>query len=611
MGANQTYQDRHSVSEAASMQEKTNAPPRGFLTKFLSRIGRWAWLGSLLLITLGYLSAGLSEPVSDQRTLDTPQLVNAPAQVDSAQVDSAQVDSAQVDFAQVDFDPVDGSLGDSIGRLDSVRAQSIAAAGLESGSAADWMTVCRRMSLALVGSGMSVEEIRQLQEYPIERRPNVHLDRLLDDPRFHDYWSERYTRFLVGADEGPFIVYRRRRFRTWLAEALAENRRYDAIVRDLITAEGLWTDRPEVNFYTVTFDSGDGAPDPVRLAARTSRTFLGLRIDCLQCHNDFLGNVNLGDAVAPREGLQSDFHQLAAFFSAAKVNGLQGIRNGKTEYLYQYLDATEEVEVDPAVPYSPELLPDEGNDRRRLARWITHPQNRQAARAAVSHVWALMFGRPADETVDNLPIDVLSTPMLEHLTDDFVRHRFNLRRLIRVIAGSDGFRVDSRADFEITPRHEDLTAVFPLVRLRPEQVAGCVLQSARIKKTDRESSFFVQLQTLGQSNDFIRRYGDLGEDEFTTDSVTITQRLLTMNGKMLKELIGGNPILNASSHIAMFAKDDTQAIETVYLAALNRLPTEAERSHFATRFAEAKNKTEAAEDLYWVLLNSTELAWNH
>tara|TARA_R110002049_G_scaffold285698_3_gene466888 strand:+ start:40905 stop:42533 length:1629 start_codon:yes stop_codon:yes gene_type:complete len=502
-------------------------------------------------------------------------------------------------------------LQESINRLDAVRMNAIQMAGLRSADEADWMTICRRLSLALVGSGMSVEEIRELQTLPVHRREHVHLENLLRDRRFHNYWAERYTRFLVGTDEGPFIVYRRRRFRTWLSDAIAQNRRYDQIVRDLITAEGLWTDRPEVNFYTVTFDSGNNAPDPVRLAARTSRAFLGLRIDCLQCHNDFLGNVNLGDTESPREGLQTDFHQLAAFFTAAKYNGLQGIRSGKSDYKYQYLDADEEVNVPAAVPYSPSLLPQQGNDRYRLAAWITHKDNRQAARAAVSHVWALMYGRPAGDAVDNLPIDETSTPVLEALTDDFIQHDFNLRRLIRVIARSDAFRVDSRAIFDVTPDHEAATAVFPLVRLRPEQVAGSVLQSARIKKTDRESSLFVQLQTFGQSNDFIRRYGDLGEDEFSSDSVTITQRLLTMNGRMLRESIKSNPILNASSHIAMFAKEDDRAIETVYLATVNRMPTEAERSHFTERFAETKNRTRAIEDLFWVLLNSTELAWNH
>ena len=90
------------------------------------------------------------------------------------------------------------------------------------------------------------------------------------------------------------------------------------MVHDLVAAEGLWTDKPEVNFLTATFDSNDSQPDPVRLAARTSRAFLGLRIDCLQCHSDFLGNVSLGDVDDPREGLQSDFHQLAAFFTSTE-----------------------------------------------------------------------------------------------------------------------------------------------------------------------------------------------------------------------------------------------------------------------------------------------------
>ena len=431
------------------------------------------------------------------------------------------------------------------------------------------------------------------------------------DSRFHDYWAERWTRFLVGTDSGQFITFRRRRFRVWLADVFAENRPYDQIVRNLITAEGLWTDHPEVNFITATFDSNDGKADPVRLAARTSRCFLGLRIDCLQCHNDFLGNVNLGDVDAPREGLQTDFHQLAAFYTSAKTSGLQGVRTGEVDYHYKYLDAEEEVDVAPTVPFLPDLLPDEGNARERLASWVTHPENRQASRAAVSHVWALMYGRPATAAVDNLPLDETATPVLEALADDFVENGFDIRRLIRLIAKSAPFRVSSRADFEITPEHEDACAVFPLVRLRPEQVAASLVQSARIKAVDRDSSFFIQLQKFGGMNDFVNRYGDIGEDEFTTDSVTITQRLVMLNGNMISENVNSNPFLNSAGHVGMFAADDQQSVETAYLCVLNRYPTDDEKAHFVQRIASADQRDEAIEDLFWVLLNSTEFAWNH
>jgi hypothetical protein len=542
----------------------------------LLAVTRWGWFALLALIAFGYLASGLSQRQPQNQAIVSNDGISSTVNV---------INQHRSDVLDVD--------------------------GLDSAPMADWMTVCRRLSLALVGNQLSLEEIRELVQLPEFDREATHLTNLLGDSRFHHYWAERWTRFLVGTDEGEFIVFRRRRFRVWLAEVFAENRPYDQLVRDLVTAEGLWTDEPEVNFLTATFDSNGGQPDPIRLAARTSRAFLGLRIDCLQCHSDFLGNVSLGDIDDPREGLQSDFHQLAAFFTSAKTSGLQGVQSGDVDYQYKYLNAEQEVTVEPAVPYSPELLSPAGNARERLADWITHPENKQAARAAVSHVWALLFGRPSGEAVDNLPLDQETSPILSALADDFVEHGFNVRRLIRLIAGSEAFRADSRADFPITEAHEQSHAVFPLVRLRPEQVAGSVIQASRIKRTDRESSFLLQLITLIGNNEFVQQYGDVGEDEFTTDAVTVTQRLLMMNGKMTREMVEPNPVLNASAHIGMFSKDNPHTVETIYLCALNRYPTEAETKHFARRLDEAKDPGKAREDIVWILMNSSELAWNH
>ncbi len=555
-----------------------------YLTNFLKATLRWAWFGLLVLVGFAFLASGLSE--------------NLPHTSESSAPKSVVV-------------PVSAGTREAIERVDARLRESLAAKGLQSAPRADWMTISRRISLALVGNGLSLEEIRHLEAIPETDRVTRHLESLLTDRRFHDYWAERWTRFLVGTDEGPFIVYRRRRFRTWLADQFEANRKYDEIVRSLVTANGLWTDKPEVNFLTVTYDSGDSKPDPIRLAARTSRAFLGLRIDCLQCHDDFLGNVSLGDCESPRGGVQQDFHQLAAFYTAAKANGLQGIRSGDVDYQYKYLDADEETTVDASVPYSPELLPSDGDPRERLATWITHPDNRQAARAAVSRVLALMFGRAAGDAVDDLPLGQESTPLVESLTDEFLRGGRDLRQLIRVIVGSQAFQVDSQADFEILPEHEDASAVFPLVRLRPEQTAGCVIQSTRIKSFDEESSLILQLLKFGATNDFLVQYGDIGEDEFGNDAVTITQRLVLLNGKMVDEHVLSNPILNASSHISRFAKSDSKAIETVYLTVLNRYPSTTESEHFVRRLNEAKNRQTSIEDLYWVLINSSEFSWNH
>ena len=553
---------------------------------------RWSWFAVLVLLTFGYLVAGLS---------GRRQWLTGVAS------DSKAVTSNSAPFVNKNG----LSILPSVQRVNADWKHTLANHGLDHANPANWLTVCRRLSLALVGNGLSLEEIRALEQIEESRRERVHLENLLQDQRFHHYWAERWSRFLVGTDGGQFIAYRRRRFRVWLAEVFAANERYDRMVRELLTAEGLWTDKPQVNFVTATFDSNDGSADPIRLAARTSRVFLGLRIDCLQCHNDFLGNVNLGDAQKPREGMQQDFHELAAFFTSAKTNGLQGVRDGVVDYSYKYLNDEQETDVQAGVPFLPELLPEEGKPRARLAAWVTHPENIQAARAAVSHVWALMFGRSMGEAVDNLPLDELSHPMMDTMARDFVAHGFNIRRLIRVIAESEAFRVDSRSEFEITPEHELNFAVFPLVRLRPEQVAGSIIQAARIKTTDRDSSFVLQLQTMTGTNDFVTQYGDIGEDEFNSDSITITQRLLMMNGNLLGGLVEANPILNTSAHVGMFARDSAHTVETLYLAAFNRYPTPAEKKHFVSRIDCSEDSGEAIEDLVWILLNSSELAWNH
>lgn len=558
---------------------------------------RWSWFGLLVLLAFGYLVGGLSGNRQSKLTSSSNVRTNVSYVVDSDPISAVE--------------RMEESLRSSVQEIDDERKQRLANLGLDHAESADWLTVCRRLSLALVGNGLSLEEIRRLEQIEESKRERVHLENLLTDQRFHHYWAERWARFLVGTDGGQFIVYRRRRFRIWLAEVFASNQRYDHMVRELLTAEGLWTDKPQVNFLTATFDSNDGKADPIRLAARTSRVFLGLRIDCLQCHNDFLGNVNLGEESDLREGTQQDFHQLAAFFTSAKTNGLQGVRDGEVEYAYKYLDDAEETDVQAGVPFLPELLPKKGKPRARLAAWVTHPENIQAARATVSHVWALMFGRSMGEAVDNLPLDEPCHPMMDLLARDFVAYGFDMQRLIRVIAASEAFRADSRADFEINPEHEQNFAVFPLVRLRPEQVAGAIIQAARIKTTDRNSSLFLQLQTLTGANDFVTQYGDIGEDEFTSGSITITQRLLMMNGKLLRDLVESNPLLNASAHVRMFAKDTSQIVDLLYLSALNRYPTAAEKKHFVARIDCSDNSEKAIEDLVWVLLNSSELAWNH
>ncbi|EMI54895.1 DUF1549 domain-containing protein [Rhodopirellula sallentina] len=664
------------VSPAPPHRDK---PPRTFRSK-IGKLARFGFAGFCVLSTFAFLTSGMSTP--DASTPDASNPDAKPQRSGNGADDTSDFpNAASVSFSRGPHAEERLAVQQTIHELWESR---IAEDQLETAPPADWLTVCRRLSLALVGTGLSLEEIRKLESHPEQERVERHRESLLSDPRFHDYWAERFTRFYVGADEGPFLVYRRRRFRTWLSDQFAAQIRYDDLVRRLITAKGLWTDRPEVNFYTVTFDSGNGQPDPIRMAARTCRAFLGIRIDCLQCHDDFLGNVSMGDPLWMggdddfREGTQQDFHALAAFFTAAKNEGLQGLKNRTPNYHYQYLDADEEVEVQPNVPYRRDLLdasetstdlnptpetdspardedteetlvslnaseqttpaepnqtdernateerhptdgpppPDQWNQRRRLARWITHPENVQFARAFVVRAWTLMFGSPPGNAVDDLPLNEDPNPIVMTLSKAFIDSGYDIRNLIRMMSDMPAFRVDSQSGegdgaFEVTERHERAMAVFPIVRLRAEQVAGAAIQSSRVKTLDRETSFLLRFQQYQEEQDFLKRYGDMGEDEFTRDTATITQRLVMLNGKLTSDVSKWNPILNTTSHVGMFAADHAKVVESLYLATLNRYPTPRESEHFVGRIEEGNGRKNAIVDIVWVLLNSSEFAWNH
>ena len=483
---------------------------------------------------------------------------------------------------------------------------------LEVAELADELTVIRRLGVSLAGTIPSVEEIRKIESLPDADRLDWWISHLLEDERSADHLAERLARGLIGVEDGPFLIYRRRRFVSWLSDQLLENRPYDEVVRVILTDEGVWTGSPATNFVTVTTDMETEQPDPIRLAARTARAFLGMRIDCVECHDDFLGTIKLGDDDDLRGGVQTDFHKLAAFFGEVE-NSFAGIRDKPDADPYQYrlLNEDDESVISPDVPYRTDLLPSEGGLRSRLAAWLTHQDNKQFSRATVNKVWAIMFGKGLVDPVDDMQLHGPFPPGLERLAEDFVDSGFDLHRLIRTIARTKAFRLKSEADFEITPDHEKYYAVFPLIRLRPEQVAGAMIQSTSLSTIDRSKHIVIQLTKFGQTLDFVNRYGDPGEDELLEKGETVTQRLLMLNGDMLKERLQGP--LSSVVKIALLSPDPETMVETIYLAVLTRRPSEEMKAYFAQELAErtGNRRGEKVQDIYWTLINSAEFAWNH
>lgn len=516
-------------------------------------------------------------------------------------------------------------LDEVVEQLDDHVTRDWAAHGLAPAQPADDLTVYRRLSLALHGTVPSLEEIRRFEADDRPDRLRLTTARMLADNRFADYFAdyfaERLARVFVGTAEGQFVIFRRDRFKQWLSERLAENTPYDEIVRRMISETGLWTDTPATNFLTGAYNNEQF--DENKLAGRVTRAFLGQRLDCAQCHDH---------PFDPR-WKQGHFEGLAAFFRQTRL-GIGGVEDRTQDkgrlVVYEVErpdpatgDVTKEV-VAPAVPFHEEWLPEEGTLRQRLSQWVTHEDNRRFERATVNRVWGLLFGLSYSQAAAALPVDDLPNPddarvplpVLDILGEDFRTHGYDFRRLIQAIAASKAFRLDSShptdddAEFEQLKQH---WAVFPLTRLRPEQSIGSMMQAASIKTIDRNSHLIVRFLRLVREGDFIREYGDLGENELEEHAGTIPQALLRMNGKLTGDTTEAN-LLNASGRIVGLSNTDARCLETTYLVCLTRRPTPEERAWFLAQLGDADNLKQRArvvEDLIWSLYNSPEFSWNH
>ncbi len=513
------------------------------------------------------------------------------------------------------------TIEDSLPELDQQFIESWAEAGIAKTPQAGESLLMRRMALALTGTPPSLEQLRWVQQIPEEKRLDQFLAHLLQDRSSHEYLAEQLSRSWIGTENGPFVVFRRRRFVDWLADELGKNRPYDELVSSMLTARGLWTDNGAVNFYTAQCDQeNENQLDTIRLTGKISRCFLGMRLDCLQCHDDFTGTTEVAPEGEPREGRQTDFHAIASFFGQTTISPT-GVHDDTTRptYSVELLGDSEPSDVPASVPFGSAWSPGTMHDQRlsqdevlrqQFANWLTRKENRPFARSMVNRTWGLLFGKPMTQPIDDIPLNGPFPPGLEVLTDDFIQHDYNIQRLISLIVNSEAFRRDSRSQSPLSPQHEHLWASFPLTKIRPEQMAGTISQAASLSRLDDSSHILVQLVRFGEQNNFLTRFGDLGDDEFKKVSETVSQRLLLFNGEMINERLGSGGLpFNSVAELNRLSPDNPTLVTTLYNIVLTRDPTENELEYFLPKFD--LDRRSAIEDTFWVLVNSSESLWNH
>ena len=462
----------------------------------------------------------------------------------------------------------------------------------------------RRVYLDLAGRTPSVNEVRDYLKDTSTGRYESLVSRLLDSPDHSSHLAARFRSFLIpeGVDLTNFGGVEA--FEKWLAGRFQSNESYDKTVQSLLLAEGRLVQSGPLLFYSATKLEAD------QLAGRTARVFLGMRLECAQCHDH------------PFEPwTQEDFWGLAAFF--ARISRPQGkLENVSTVMQVRDVDRGEVMmpESTAAVPPkflngSEEIHLEKATQRRqKLTTWLTGRDNPYFARATANRVWSMLFGKGIVNPVDDFGVGnpPLSPELLDLLAGHFIQTNFDLKELFRVVALSKAYRLSSGAE-DFDEIRQEWFAQMNVKMLTAEQVYDCITVATMPSST--QSSNMMGLVT---------RFGNTSREEFLREFRTpsgrsteyqggIPQALTLMNGTLIDSATGlASSGLLKSLQAPFFTRD--QRIEILYFATLSRQPRPSEKElldQYITEDMSGNELREALSDVLWALLNSAEFTMNH
>jgi len=464
--------------------------------------------------------------------------------------------------------------------------------GIAPSQLSDDQMFLRRVSLDTIGSLPTIEETRRfLTDASPDKRSRL-IDDLLSRKEFADYWALKWADVLM-VDRDALGERGAYSFHRWLRKQIATNRPYDEWVRELITASGNSAKNGPVNFYRAL-------KKPEDLARSVSQAFLGIRIDCAQCHHHPFDRWG-----------RDDFYGMVGFFNNIQRKKLSGDRDliystGFKQSKIPYSDTV--VATRPlggeAIEGQPEIDP-----RIPFANWLTSPENPWFARMVANRIWKHFLGRGLVEPEDDLRLTNPATnePLLAYLEQQVVKSKFDLKQTMRLILNSRVYQLSSvpnktNADDEQNfshylvkrlPSHVLLDAISRATETN-ENYVGMPAGTQAIELWDnRLPSYF--LATFGRSQR--KSACECGR----SDAPTMAQALHLMNAPEIDQKISA--VEGRVAKILASGSSQKQIIDELCLATLSRLPNEKERK-IAQQLFSQESRQLAAEDFLWTLLNS-------
>lgn len=466
----------------------------------------------------------------------------------------------------------------------------------------------RRVSIDIIGRIPATEEVRTFlaDKSPDKRRQVV--KKLLETPGYVNN-SVNFWRALLLPETATNADMRflQPGFETWLRTAFRENRPFDKFVYELVAAP-LGNNQERLNapndaranplaFYTAK----DGKPE--NLAAALSKTFLGVQIECAQCHDHPFAKWS-----------REHFWGMAAFFGGIERKG-DGAFNPMMREIIDRRELTiPNTDRVVQATFLDEKEPEwkfKTSARVTLAEWMIAPGNKWFARAVVNRIWAHFFGYGFVDPVDDFnDKNAPSHPeALDELAKAFVAAGYDLHFLVTAITATQAYQRESAVTH---PSQLDarVFARMPVKGLTGEQLFDSLAMATGFR-SNNEARMGQEVDPISARGLFLDKFALPGRK--ADPQTSILQALSLMNGRFVADAtdVENSATLGAIANMPFLSV--TERIEALYLATLSRKPTSEELERLSRYVADddASKFKRNLSDVMWVLLNSAEFRLNH
>ena len=493
--------------------------------------------------------------------------------------------------------------------------------GVESTPLADDAIFFRRLSLDLGGK---IPGVTQVQDFLDDKSPDKHwkwTDHYLSNELSSRHFANFWRTVIIGRSSNQQFQFFYPQFEAWLEDRLQKNTPLDEITKQIQTVQnnnvgmqpGGFGGGMQGNLSPIAF-LGVNEGKPENIAGSAARVFLGVKIECAQCHKHPFAKWT-----------RDQFWEFAAFFSgpnpfAQPMPPMKGAPKAPSFTPGREIVIPEVNKVVKA-KFLNGKEPEWGafsNSRDVLAKWMTSPENPYFARAMADHLWAYFFGvsllEPILEPNDDSP--VTHPDLLDRLAEELIAHKFDPKYLIRAIAMTKAYQRSSGGPELATKEDYHLFLRMPIRSLTPEQIYDSIAEATHLEQASGgydprfniNNPFAQQNTPRGQ---FLQRFGT--QDRRYDPQTSILQALFMMNGKFMTERTKAE----FNSDIATLAVQpgsNAKKLRTMFYLVLSRPPRadEVERLvPYLDKGGPTGNHQRAIEDVYWSLLNSPEFVLNH